>query len=324
MAKNYAPKNLVLKVTGTPLSKALRHILEENNESIISLDIPIYAFNQDEKNLDQLDFSFGSLESLSLGYHWMDDGFDSDNDSLFQGFLAKHSQNLKNLKFKGVNDKIERLSVPPLPLLESLALDNVDSECSRTVIGQTRKTIRSLEIIGTYVEQGLSNAPAIPSHFLYRIINIKHLTLDRSKSFNYVLYNVKNIVSLDLIKVSSFPVDTDLPPLPNLRELCIAGDNLLPILTKCRETIQLLLIWDMYNITSHKNFTNILMPRLTDLYMISVSIILANILLSDHQKSLEFLCLSNVNLLNLNEDMRMSGMKSVVLASDRQRYSRRK
>ena len=293
MTKLHAPKKIELQFYGE-MNEAMKQMTVDYKEAITALGVQV---NINEDLLLQPSFVFRYLESLYLDFSCCD----YTMASVFEAMLDKHASRLKTLKLYGLEEKV---SVPPLPVLDSLELNSIGEEAARTILEQSRLTISSLVMHGV-------ESPLFNNYVVYQIPNIKHLRLTWCKDIGFVMCNANHLTSLELGVIRGIPDDVVWPKFPNLRELTIYHNNLIPILINCRETLECLVMIGKYS--SIYEYPDMVMPRLTDLYLHYANDAFSRKICNSNHRSLEFLYFCGKDVPNLIEGIRMESMRNVVL-----------
>ena len=83
----------------------------------------------------------------------------------------------------------------------------------------------------------------------------------------------------------------------------------------CGETLERLIIHDIHS--SDDEYCNVIMPCLTDLYVIGSNHEFTNNILSSNKKCLEFLVLWNKDISHVDESIKMEDMKSVLIGNNK-------
>ena len=270
-------------------------------KNIISLDIQVGG---NEDFLIKPNLIFCNLESLSIR------STNSHRTSI-ECMIAKHANHLNNLELNGLLGRIVDLTVPALPVLDSLVLDGIGTKAVWSILQVCKYTITSLEIRGTMMnspsnyEHAQDTNSSIESR--YRIPNIKCLVLRGFNSLDLVLCNANTLVSLTLMDVEIPPVWTEFP---QLKELNIRGGGLLSILAKCKETLECL-VFSGYDCNIDEYATVI--PKLTDLYLLNPK--MCSKFLSVNNKNIEFLYLNSVSTEQFNDCVQLERIKRVIMKS---------
>jgi hypothetical protein len=311
--KHYNSGNkLKLQLIGE-LNSTTKDLLIHNKKRIISLDIQV--FGNEDFSLGE-DISFELLESLSavtMGRRSTLYRAIVDIESL----IVKHAQNLKNLSIdlKFSDGVVDSLTVPSLPVLESLVLC---SECDHAVwplIDKCRPSLTSLDV--NILDMEISRNDPNFSRSMYRIQNLNHLKLRRSNSLEFLIKNANQLLSLSMDATVKIPIE--LPNLLMLKELNINNNCQLPLLTMCKETLECL----VYCKGSLENIQDyFVIPQLTSLYIRGCHTKDFQKLMINNHMSLEFLFLSHVKnaVYSLGDEVKMEQMKLVVLRSDEGQY----
>jgi hypothetical protein len=304
MTKHHAPKKIELQFSGE-MNETMKQMTVDYKEAITTLDVQVKG---NEDLLLTPSFTLKSLESLSLIFLFCN--YDS-MAAVFEAMLDKHANNLKSLKLEKLH-KIVR--VPALPVLDSLELNWIGGDAARTILEQSRPTISSLVMYDV-------ESPLFNNSVVYQIPNIRHLRFQSSNDIGFVIFNANHLISLNLRFIGGIPNDIEWPQFPNLRELTIDHNNLIPILINCRETLERLVM--LFMPFPPYDIANIVMPRLTDLYLHKVNYAFSRKICNSNHRSLEFLYLCGTVVPNLNEGIRMESLKNVVLrdktSQDRER-----
>jgi len=306
MAKDHSPKKLELEFKDE-LNAEMSQILLDYMEFITSLAINVKG---DEAFFLLQSTVFKSLESLKLVGPYSDD---ESRVAVCEDMLTNHCQQLMNLEIQDLDHP--NISVPTLPVLESLTLWDVEEGAAWTFLEKTRNTISSFSILGTDIK------PPTPNPAAYKIQKLEHLSLkmNTSNAFKFVLRNAKNLHSLDLGDASRIPENLKWPQFPKLTELSIGyQDKLLPILSNSRDTLKHLIV---DSISSAEEGFAVEMPRLTDMYLIKINHEFINKMLRFNCKGLEFLYLSRISVSNLDDGIRIESMRRVVLGYNNPAYS---
>lgn len=305
MMKTLTKKNLYLQFFGK-LNETMKQMLVHYRKVITSLDIEVRG---NDEVLIQHCFIFDGLDSLSLsGYNC--------NDEVMVGaceaMLNKHAKNLKSLTVGNLNNK---LSVPDLSSLSSLSLYDVDEKALWIILSKCRHTITWLELNTLELDLELQ-----ANSLVYHIPNLEHLIIKHcnAMAFKFVIFNAEHLICLEELD-NNIPLDILWPQLPKLRELSIYGSELLPIFMNCRETLERLIIHDIHS--SDDEYCNVIMPCLTDLYVIGSNHEFTNNILSSNKKCLEFLVLWNKDISHVDESIKMEDMKSVMIGNKNCYYS---
>ena len=156
MAGKHAPKKLRLEFRDQ-LTPVKRQMLLDYMEVISFLAISVY--DEDKEFLLQQSTLFESLGGLKLTF----DSFLQNNRAVCEALLVKHALNLKNLEVYGLDGN---LSVPVLPVIDSLVLALVGKEAAQSLYEQSRNTITSFTYLGGYDIQ-LSNSAAYKGECLF-------------------------------------------------------------------------------------------------------------------------------------------------------------
>ena len=289
-------KKLKLQFTGN-LNDIMKDVLCKYKEIIICLDIEVFG---DEEFLIEPNLEFNLLESLSV---WFRRSQFAGHKTILESLLAKHAHQLKDLRVRRICDKgLGNIIVPLLPNLDCLALHNVSiAESTSSFLEACRETVTSLDIRYTTID--------VHPHINY-FPNLSNLTIWSGDSLDLLIHNAKNLISLTLMRAD---IPMELPELPKLRELNISSKELLPLLTKCRETLECLLY---SGDTSSNDFKDFLMtlPRLTGLYLLEMEIpsVLTDLL--KQSSCLEFLYVEELKKLPVYSDgFKMEQMRTVVI-----------
>ena len=161
MAGKHAPKKLHLEFLDQ-LTPVKRQMLLDYMEVISFLEIGVY--DEDKEFLLQQSTLFESLESLKLNCH----SSKGENDGVIcEALLVKHAHNLKNLEIYFLKEK---LSVPVLPVIDSLVLNGVGKEAAQSLYEQSRNTITSFTNLGVNIQ--LSNSAAYKGECLFPFLKI--------------------------------------------------------------------------------------------------------------------------------------------------------
>ena len=305
MKKAHAPEKLNLQFEGK-MNATMREMTEDYKDNIISLGIRIM---DNEDLLLQPSFIFKSLESLSLN------GGCCTDDTMVrvcETMLAKHANNLRNLKIRYLK---KNLRVPNLPVLDSLTLWDVDEEAAWNILEQCRPTITRLHLRCT----PMNSRPINSNSAAYEIPNIEHLKIEYCEAFYFVHFNAEHLVSLEFKvheHIDFIPDNVEWPQFPKLRELKIRGSKCLPILMNSRETLEHLYL--EYIVSPDIAYASVVMPRLTDLHLNNVDNAFKSKFCSSNHRSLEFLYLEGTvlrmrDLPNLDDGIKMERMRNVVL-----------
>ena len=160
MAGKHAPKKLHLEFEDQ-LTPVKRQMLLDYMEVISFLAISVY--DEDKEFLLQQSTLFESLGGLKLTF----DSFLQNNRAVCEALLVKHALNLKNLEVYGLDGN---LSVPVLPVIDSLVLALVGKEAAQSLYEQSRNTITSFTHLGDDVQ--LSNSAAYKAECLFPFLKI--------------------------------------------------------------------------------------------------------------------------------------------------------
>ena len=295
MTKLHVPKKIELHFPGK-MNEAMKQMTVDYKEAITALDVQVKG---NEDLLLQPSYILNSLESLSLNFLFCDY---NTMVPVFEAMLDKHASKLKSLKLHCLEEKV---SVPPLPVLDSLELNSIGEEAARTILEQSRPTISSLVMHGV-------ESPLFNNSVVYQIPNIRHLRLTWCNDIGFVICNANHLTSLELSVIGGIPDDVVWPQFPNLRELIIDdNDNFIPILLNSKETLELLVM--LFTPSPPYDIANKVMPRLTDLYLHYTNDAFSRKICNSNHRSLEFLYFCGKDVPNLIEGIRMESMRSVVL-----------
>ena len=309
MNKSHPPEILKLHFEGK-MTQTMRKMKEDYKVNIISLDIEV---NGNEDLLLQPSFVFRYLESLSLDFSCCDY---NTMVPVFEAMLDKHASNLKSLKLKSLQKTLklngleEKVRVPALPVLDSLELDLIGEDAARTILEQSRPTISSLVMSRTLHSIPFRNDDYNNS-LVYQIPNIRYLRFEISNDFGFVMCNANHLISLNLRFIRGIPNYIEWPQFPNLRELSIDDNDFIPILKNSRETLECLVMF--FILSPPDEHADMVMPRLTDLYLHYINDAFSSKICNSNNRSLEFLYLCGKDIPNLNEGIRMESMRNVVL-----------
>ena len=299
MMKPITPKNLYLQFFGK-LNKTMKQMLVNYRKGITSLDVEVKGNGE---LLRQLCFRFDGLESLLLsGYNC----YDEIMVAVCEAMLSKHAKNLKSLTVGNLNYK---LFVPDLSSLSSLSLYDVDEKVLWILLNKCRHTITCLKLNTLELDCELK-----ANSLVYQIPNLEHLIIKHcnSMAFKFVISNAGHIISLEELD-NNIPLDIIWPQFPKLRELSIYGSEFLPIFLNCRGTLERLIIHDIHSYD--KEYCNVIMPSLTDLYVIGSNHELSNNIISSNKKSLEFLVLWDKDISHVDDSIKMENMKRVLIGN---------
>ena len=230
-----------------------------------------------------------------------------------EALIFKHASTLKKLCLKDDNINLRRsfddLDVPALPCLESLIVSRLHTETVWSLFGASKQTIASLDIGDVDVDTHPPIKNDNEASTIYQFPNLHTLAIYNSNFTKLLTYNANNITSLTLLNVV---IPSDVPELPKLRELTILNcydENYSHIFSMCKESLKCLvfngIFFDDYNVD---------LPQLTDLY-VKHSRKTSGKFLSYNNKSLEFLCLENVDpeMIILDDNVKLKRIKVVVL-----------
>ena len=160
MAGKHAPKKLRLEFRDQ-LTPVKRQMLLDYMEVISFLAISVY--DEDKEFLLQQSTLFESLGGLKLTF----DSFLQNNRAVCEALLVKHALNLKNLEVYGLDGN---LSVPVLPVIDSLVLALVGKEAAQSLYEQSRNTITSFTHLEDNIQ--LSNSAAYKAECLFPFLKI--------------------------------------------------------------------------------------------------------------------------------------------------------
>ena len=294
MAKSHAPEKLDVEFRGKMNETLIQISIGYKN---IITDLGMYA-HENEDLLLQPSFRFEHLESLYLNEIYCND---EEKATAFEAMLNKHSNNLNDLavdfKFYGYGEESQRsVIVPVLPKLCSLSLSSAD-ENAFSFLDASRPTITSLVL--TYTFNGEPPFDYWPSENPsdYELPNIQHLSLCTSSAFEFVKYNAQNLVSLELdfYYVNNRllkDLESETLFFPKLRELKLSNWNLTPILMKCKDTLELLVINSHF--TQNIFDYDLELPRLADLVVEGNIMPFTIEFLNSNNKTLECLWISKM------------------------------
>jgi hypothetical protein len=292
MAKPHAPK-LEVEFRGI-MNRTMIQIAVDNKNKITSLGM--YAYENDNLLL-RPSFRFENLERLYLH------GFFREAAVIIsEAMVNKHASTLKTLTIDRVyvNFPSRRIRVPALPKLCSLALIDAPMEIALPLLEQSRPTLTSLVLNGSFMN------PPSNNDFVYEFPNMKHVSINSHvnslSAFQFIKCNAQHLVSLELNNFGMLENLEDLVRLqfPNLRELKIRGYRFLPILINCRETLELLVINSIFTDNTQEHnimnrhtdddaYAKLKLPRLTDLVVIGNNQAFASKIMNANRKSLEIL-----------------------------------
>ena len=304
MTKHHAPKKLELQFYGE-MNEAMKQMTVDYKEAITTLGVQVKG---NEDLLLQPSYIFKSLENLSLNCETEVCDYDS-MVSVCEAILYRHANSLTTLKLEWLKENIN-LRVPTLPILESLTLNGIHIETAWPVLEKFRPTITSLVLIYC-IESSPNINGASNNSAVYHIPNLKDLTMEFYNRFQFVQFNAQHLVSLDLSHIEDIPNNIVWPEFPKLRELKIDNHELIPILINSRETLERLVLLRMN--FSNVILPNVLMPRLTDLYLDDVDEAFSSMICNLNHRSLEFLYFRINDLPYLDAGTRMERMRNVVL-----------
>ena len=263
-----------------------------------------------EEFMNDPNFILNSLEDLTL--HCGGPFFNLDEMEqkrpVIEDMINRHVSHLKHLKINTYSGDLQLMN---MPMLEALTLWNVGSEVAWNIFDLCKRTITWLEIDRIRVEEYLPNESDeistydIPSLMVLKLGNIP-------ENFVFNMVNTDNLVALTLQRDIDIPIDFS--TLPKLKELTIGDQKWLPLLLKCRETLEFL----MYTDYTPLDLMALELPRLTDLIMLAavpgVSQYCNHFFTLNH-KNLEFAFLWQVDPVRLPAEVKMVKMERVIMRS---------
>ena len=320
MSKSYGPDiNIKLHsrrcLINTKLYSKIEEILKVYTQNITSLEMIVTG--REEMFLHP-ELIFSNLRSLKLKL--VPDRFNyylkESSCSILKEMINKHV-NMEALQIENCWDSFE-LKEPAVPKLQKLSLTKVRNEIALSLFSASRNNITSFEL--TEMEICVPSPMKIFKSF-YLMPKIQNLTITHTSSYNFLLYNPSKLVSLNLsLCYEQYLKSFEWPDLPNLKELIIQGKVFLPILYKCKNTLEYL-EFHSTSYSSEKYLDDFLdvgvMPKLTDLFLVGRLTFCPGFLALNKQ-SLQFLFLNNVEYDYLpcqDEGLTLDKMKTVVMIS---------
>lgn len=261
-------------------------------------------------------FILNSLEDLTLhcGVTFFNLDKMEQKRPVIEDMINRHASQLTHLK---INNYTGHLQLMNMPRLEALTLWDVGSEVAWNIFELCKGTITWLEIDGIRVEE---YSPSQSDEILtYDIPSLMVLKLgDIPKNFVFNMVNTDNLVALTLQRDINIPIEFS--TLPKLKELTVGDQKWLPLLLKCRATLEFL----MYTDYTPLDWMALELPRLSDLIILAavpgVSQYCNNFFALNH-KNLEFAFLWQVDPVRLPGDFKMVKMEKVIMRSSIVAYS---
>ena len=293
-------------------------ILTKYRINIITLEIPV------KRRLNDLlidpAFKFDNLENLSLDF--------ISGECMFrlviENLLNLHSEQLKFLKIDSLTivDE-ESLVFKDFLSLDFLSLHHVNAGLAFNLLSHCKETLTSLHFnhITLFDDVDVTIAPE-----LYKLPNLSHLYLENvtmnseeSDVFGFVEHNANHLVSLslDLVEGSNM-YDFQWPTFPRLKYLMLLVLNtseLNPILSKCYETLECLVIKSEDDLTIDE-MNGIKMPRLKDFYTCCVNPYFLENMLILNNNTLEFICMDGDIFLYDEVEIKLEKLKTILVSSE--------
>ena len=179
----------------------------------------------------------------------------------------------------------------------------------------SRDSITSFELLRTNIKAiSVFEDPDAESIRSFHIIpKLRSLAIIDTFSFDFMLYNSENLVSLNFSTVILCDESYEWPELPKLKELILQNAiGMLPILYKCKDSLEYLEYHDYYG-KSFDDLNNVVtMPKLTDLFLRYPAF--CKDFLSINNKSIEFLFLNDLQPWIMDdENLKINNMKTVII-----------
>lgn len=310
MSKPHNINNKLNLVFEGEIDKYLIKLLMLNNykNKIISLYLNLYG---SEQVLLEPSLTFDMLETLSIKAR------KEAHRGIIETMLSKHANTLTTFILVDCFETLDDLTVPSLPGLKSIKLRYLSNTAAFSLLRACKQSVTSLNIQACGGTPPSNEIPDLSNYYLPNLRDLKireghqYCMYDEDllddHNWNFLIHNAKNLESMSL--KGYVKPGLQIPDLPKLKEFEFGfGRGHLPILEKCKETLQCLHI-GFYN-SSDEFFSDL--PKLTTLFLSGSRH--RSKFLSSNKESLEFLHIDHIEPgFNLGDSVKLENMKNVVL-----------